>query len=309
MMQALKDTKMIRMLARNNGIKGENTDKFVFETETNLSDAVFKKFSTFIISETGIKMPVSKKTMLQARLQKRMRKLKIKNYEQYYDYVLGAGNGADERIHMIDVVTTNKTEFFRESKHFNILTDSVLPELIEKKGAGNRRPLSAWSAGCSTGAEVYTLAMVLSDFAEKVKGFKFKILGTDICTQVLEKARLGIYDEKEADDIPMPMKKKYLLRSKDKSQPKIRIVPELRKPVEFRRLNFMIDDFGLRTVMDIAFCRNVIIYFDRPTQEAVLGRICRYLSPGGYLFTGHSETLNGYNLPLRQVGASVYQKT
>ena len=98
MMQALKDTKMIRMLARNNGIKGENTDKFVFETETNLSDAVFKKFSTFIISETGIKMPVSKKTMLQARLQKRMRKLKIKNYEQYYDYVLGAGNGADERI-------------------------------------------------------------------------------------------------------------------------------------------------------------------------------------------------------------------
>jgi chemotaxis protein methyltransferase CheR len=289
-------------------IKQANTDRFAFETETNLSDAVFKKFSTFIISETGIKMPVSKKTMLQARLQKRMRKLKIKSYEQYFDYILAAADGADERIHMIDAITTNKTDFFRESKHFNILTDTVLPDLIKTKGAGMRRPLSVWSAGCSTGAEAYTLAMVLSDFAEKVKGFKFNILGNDICTRVLEKARLAIYDEKEADPIPVPMKKKYILRSKDRRESKIRIIPELRRQVEFKRLNFMTDDFELRTGMDIIFCRNMIIYFDRQTQEAVLGRICRYLSAGGYLFSGHSETLNGFNLPLCQVAASVYKK-
>lgn len=273
-----------------------------------LTPKMFNKFGRFVTDTLGIKMPDSKRTMLQSRLQKRLRHLGLNSFEAYYDFVFSQEGREKELPKLLDIVTTNKTDFYREPRHYDVLTRNVLPTLLQNKGIGVHRPLKIWSAGCSTGAEPYTLTMVLSEFAQRTDGFLFNILATDICTQVLEKAMAAIYDERDAAPIPAAIKKKYLLRSKDRSKPRIRIVPELRRLVQFRQLNLMDADYGMHETMDIILCRNVIIYFDRETQFTVLSRLCRCLRPRGYLFMGHSETLNGFDLPLRQVAATVYQK-
>jgi chemotaxis protein methyltransferase CheR len=273
-----------------------------------LSPRLFEKFSQFVTTQLGIKMPASKRTMLQSRLQKRLRHLRMRSFEEYYDFVFSEEGRGQEISHLLDTATTNKTDFYREPRHYEVLTQSVLPDLIQRTGIGLRRPLKIWSAGCSTGAEPYTLAMELSEFAARVDGFKFQILATDICTRVLGIAANAVYEEHDAQPVPMVCKKKYLLRSKDRVRPRVRIGPELRRLVEFRQLNLMDPDYGMAASLDIIFCRNVIIYFDRPTQYGVLSRLCRCLKPGGYLFMGHSETLNGFDLPLRSVASTVYRK-
>lgn len=189
-----------------------------------------------------------------------------------------------------------------------MLVEIVLPDLLRCNGAGLRRTLKVWSAGCSSGAEPYSMAMVLSEFGARFDGFSFQILATDISTRVLDIARAAIYDERDAAPIPPDCKKKYLLRSKDRSRPRIRVAPALRRLVEFKRLNLMDRDYGVPEAMNLIFCRNVIIYFDRDTQHAVLERLCRRLKGSGDLFMGHSETLNGFRLPLRQIVATEYQK-
>lgn len=271
-----------------------------------MTDETFFRFSQFIQNELGIKMPPAKKTMLQARLQKRLWKLDIDSFHEYYDYVFSPAGREDELPHMVDVVTTNKTDFFREPNHFDFLVERVLPELLKEQGSEKR--VTIWCAGCSTGAEPYSLAMVLHDYAEHVQDFQFFILGTDISTRVLEKAKLGIYDEETVEPVPDEFRRKYLLKSKGKDQKLVRVSPEIRGRVRFRQLNLVKNDFGLRETMHIVFCRNVIIYFNRETQEQVINRLYHHLNPGGYLFTGHSETLNGLSVPLKAVAHTVYQK-
>ena len=287
-----------------------NDTDFASTFKTALSDRDFQRLSGFIHTECGIKMPASKKIMLESRLQKRLRSLGIKSFSQYCDYLFSQAGMENEFIHMIDVVTTNKTDFYREPRHFDYLVQDALPELMAKHGAGIRRNLMIWSAGCSTGEEPYTLSMVLNEFAERCPGFKFRfmILATDISTRVLEKAKKAIYEYDRVAPVPPDQKKKYLLRSRDKYKGLVRITPELRETVKFRRLNFLEDNFGMREPMDIIFCRNVIIYFDRPTQEKLLNRFYDHLCPGGYMFLGHSETLHGLNVPLVQVSPTVYRK-
>ncbi|MEO5359803.1 MAG: protein-glutamate O-methyltransferase [Nitrospirota bacterium] len=273
-----------------------------------LSDKVFRRLSDFVQSEVGIKMPPAKKTMLEARLQRRLRKLGIGTFEQYSDYVFSPKGTESELVHMIDAVTTNKTDFFREPNHFEYLTKHTLPTLNEVNGAGVMRPLMLWSAGCSTGEEPYTLTMVLSEYGERAGGrFSFIIIATDISTKVLDKAKEAIYEAEKIEPVAMPLRKKYLLKSKDPAKQLVRIVPELRRCVRFRRLNFMDDDFGFRETMDVVFCRNVVIYFDKPTQERLLKKFARYLNPGGYLFMGHSETIGGLNVPFTQVAPTIYR--
>lgn len=273
-----------------------------------INDRDFARLSGFIQSEYGIKMPRVKKVLLEARLRKRLRVLGMHSYSEYCDYLFSPEGIENELIHMINVVTTNKTDFFREPKHFDYLVQTALPELINRYGATIGRRYNIWSAGCSTGEEPYTLAMVLNEFAGKQQGFYFSILATDISTKVLESASLGIYKEDAVVPVPTALKMKYLLRSKDKRKDLVRIAPELRSLIRFRRLNFMDSDFGMKAPVDIIFCRNVIIYFDRPTQEKLLNRFCHHLIPGGYLFTGHSETLNGLGVPLVSAGPMVYRK-
>ncbi|GBC60897.1 chemotaxis protein CheR [Desulfonema ishimotonii] len=274
-----------------------------------MSQRTFRRFRRFIQAELGIKMPEAKQTMLQARLQKRLRTLKIRTFEEYADYLFSDRGMAEELAHMIDVVTTNKTDFFRESQHFDYLTESVLPQLVRHFGAGVRRRAAVWSAGCSSGEEAYTLAMVLNEFRRRCPGFSYSVLGTDISTRMLKSAASGIYPHSRIEPVPMRFRKKYLLKSRDRGKDLVRIVPELRAAVRFYRVNFMKNDFGIREQMDVVFCRNVLIYFDRENQEKILNSICRHLITGGYLFTGHSETLNGLNIPLSQVTSTVYRKT
>ncbi len=273
----------------------------------DMDDAEFFRFGNFIQSQCGIKMPLSKKIMLQGRLKKRLRSLGIHSFSAYGDFVFSEKGMVEEVFHMIDVVTTNKTDFFRESYQFNYLSNKILPKIInESKNSSAVKRIKAWSAGCSTGEEPYTLAMVLSHFAESNPAFQFSILATDISTKVLKEAQLGIYQKDKIAPVPLAFRQKYLLRSKDNGL--VRIIPALRSSVHFMRLNFMDSDFDLKEMMDIIFCRNVIIYFDKPTQESILQRICRYLAPEGYLFMGHSETLNGMKLPVTQISASIYRK-
>ena len=254
-------------------------------------------------------MPASKKTMLTARLQKRLRVLRLRSFKDYVEWVLNPAESENELINFIDIVTTNKTDFFREPAHFEFLAQTSLPQLIKSQGAGVRRAFWIWSAGCSSGEEPYTMAIVLKEFSEHYPGIDFKtnILATDISTRVLEKAASAIYDMEKVEALPIVLKKKYLLRSKDRQKKQVRIAEELRSMVRFRRLNFMDADFCLRERMDVIFCRNVIIYFDRPTQERLINKFCRYLIPGGYLFIGHSETLNNLNVPVVQVAPTIYQ--
>ncbi len=273
-----------------------------------MSAKTFSRFSRFIRGELGINMTDAKKTMLQARLQKRLRKLGFSTYDDYYDYVFSDEGMRVELLNMIDVVTTNKTDFFREPKHFEYLTETVLPELGRGRAIGSRRDADFWSAGCSTGEEPYTLAMVLSEYKRARPDFRFRIMGSDISTFVLKKAATGIYGHDRVEQVPLALRKRYLLRSKDRSRDTVRICPEIRGLVSFERINFMDGNFGIRESFDVVFCRNVIIYFDRPTQERVLNNICRHLRPEGFIFMGHSETLNGLNVPLKAVTSTVYRK-
>lgn len=278
--------------------------------DTTLGDEDFRRLSRFIEEEFGIKMPAEKKTMLEARLRKRLRHLGLADFRDYVDYVFDPAVGEEEIVFMMDVVTTNKTDFFREPAHFDFLFQKLLPDLVANRGAGISRPLMIWSAGCSTGEEPYSLAMVLCEFADRYPGLKFSslIIATDLSTRVLDIARTAIYSEEKAEAIPLELKQKFLLRSKDRSKQLVRITPDLRAMVKFRRLNLMEDDFGFREPMDIIFCRNVIIYFDRRTQERLVQRFYQYLNPGGYIFMGHSETLSGLDIPLAQVVPTVYRK-
>jgi len=248
--------------------------------------------------------------MLEARFQKRLRALGMKTFDDYCAYLFSPEGTERELHHMIDAVTTNKTDFFREPSHFDFLVSTVLPEMIALRESSAARKITIWSAGCSTGEEPYTLAMVINEFAERYTGcgFAWSIIATDISTRVLEKARQAVFESTQVTPIPDQLKRKYLLKSKDRNRGLVRIVPELRKTVWFRRLNFMDEDFGMREMIDVIFCRNVIIYFDRPTQTRLLNKFYRQLVPGGYLFLGHSETLHGMDVPLVQVIPTIYRK-
>lgn len=279
-------------------------------TGPRMTQEDFRRLSEFIESELGIKMPPAKKTMLETRLQKRLRALGMGAFKDYCDYVLESGASNSELVHFIDLVTTNKTDFFREPDHFDYLIRSALPELARTSGAGVKRPLVAWSAGCSTGEEPYTMAMTMNEFASRYPGlgFDFSIIATDISTRVLQMASRGIYNEDRITPIPEALKKNYLMRSRDRSKGLVRVIPELRSLVRFRRLNFMDEDFGFREPLDMIFCRNVVIYFEKDTQEKLFAKFAGCLRPGSYLFIGHSESLNGMDLPFVKVAPSVFRK-
>jgi len=271
-----------------------------------MSGSEFRHLSEFIHAHCGIRMPPVKKIMLEARLQRRLRSLGIASFKEYCDYLFR--DGTSELTHMIDAVTTNKTDFFREPMHFKYLTEIALPEFISMAGRVSEKKFLAWSAGCSTGEEPYTLAMVLSEFGSLAPGFRFSILATDIAAKVLEKAKIGIYEQERTAAVPRHYKLKYLMRSKDKNGHLVRIVPEIRSLVRFQRVN-LVDEYPLlQEPAEAIFCRNVIIYFERENQEKLLNRLCRSLRTGGHLFLGHSETVHGFELPLVRVTSTIYRK-
>ena len=272
-----------------------------------ISGRDYSRLCRLVYDKAGIALGDGRKTMLEVRIKHRLKDLAIHSYSACCDYLFSDRGLKDELLHLIDVVTTNKTDFFREPRHFEFLTARALPELTSSNSY--RRTLSFWSAGCSTGEEPYTLAMVLSEYALAHPGFSFRILATDVSTAVLKKAALGIYSSQVVQPVASALKVKCFMRSRERSSDKVRVVPELRRLVEFRRLNFMDQDYGLAEKADAIFCRNVIIYFDRQTQQRILAKLTRHLVPGGFMFVGHAETLHELDLPLIPVAPALYRRT
>ncbi|HEB13173.1 MAG TPA: chemotaxis protein CheR, partial [Actinobacteria bacterium] len=239
---------------------GADNQEACLNNPRRMSNKDFRLVGEFIQKEYGIKMPPIKKIMLESRLLKRLRELEIDSYEEYLEHVFSKDGIDTELINMIDVVTTNKTQFFREPDHFQFTTEHILPDLANHYDLGKKSKLLAWSAGCSTGEEVYSMAVVLSEFAKTSRGFDFMVFGTDVSTRVLKHAKLGIYEADKVDPVPDYLKKRYFLKSKDRSSGLVKVVPELRDKVKLRRLNLMNRDFGFSRPMHLIFCRNVIIY-------------------------------------------------
>jgi len=275
--------------------------------DESISKADFGRLCGLIYNQSGIVLGPDKKTMLELRIKRRLRSLSLDSYATYCEYLFEGHHEGEEIVQLIDVVSTNKTDFFREPDHFDFLVRTAVPELMERNES--RRPLLIWSAGCSTGEEPYTLTIVLSEYANAHPGFRFKVLATDISTSVLGKAARGVFTTEVVAPVAAELRRKYFMRSRDRDSKLTRVIPELRQLVEFRRLNFMDADYGLAQKVDVFFCRNVIIYFDRATQEQILKKLCHELLPGGYAFVGHSETLHDMDLPLKAVAPALYQKT
>ena len=271
-----------------------------------ISNAQFTRLRSLIYNQAGIHLNDDKKTMLELRIRRRLRSLHLNSYAQYCEYLFNDENQAEEIIHLIDVVTTNKTDFFREPEHFDYLTQKAVPDLVSRNE--DNHPLLVWSAGCSSGEEPYTLAIVLSEYREVHGGFRFRVLGTDISTTILEKASKGVFNGDLAQPVAEGLRRKYFMRSRNRESNLLRVVPDLRQLVEFRRLNFMDADFGMPQKADVIFCRNVIIYFDRPTQERILQKLAAQLVSGGYLFVGHSESLHDMDVPLTSMAPALYRK-
>lgn len=277
-----------------------------FFTPDTLTDTDFQRLSQFIEGHLGIKMPPSKRIMLESRLQKRLRVLKYAHFSQYIDFVFSDEGLRSELYHMIDAVTTNKTDFFREADHFNFLMNQWLPQHISQWDVS--RPCKIWSAGCASGEEVYTLMIVMEEFKRVHPSFCYSIIGTDISVKVLQEALNGVYDEEKIASLPLEYKKRYFLKSKDPSLHEVRIKSEYRNKVRFERLNLMDSEYPFKQDFDIIFCRNVIIYFDRKTQEHLVNHLAHHLKHEGLLFLGHSESMTGMDLPFTIVAPTTYCK-
>lgn len=267
-----------------------------------------KRVSEFIGAEVGIQLPESKHMLVEGRLRKRMNSLGFSNYREYLDHALDCSGKNKERFYLIDAITTNKTDFFREPEHYDYLVGKALPVLEQNRISSDRKELCIWSAGCSTGEEPYTLSMVMHESAEKMPGLRFKILATDISRSCLAIASRGVYKENHITPISMDLRKKYLLRSRNREDGLVCMGQEIRNNVRFEVLNLIDRNQAVRQKMDIIFCRNVMIYFNKPTREELVSRFSHQLVDGGYLFVGHSESLNGIVTGLRQVAPMVYQK-
>jgi chemotaxis protein methyltransferase CheR len=270
-----------------------------------LTDKEFNKFSELIYEQTGIFMKPEKKELLNARLGKRLRVCGLASYSRYYDYILSSEQQNGEFVQFLDSVSTNFTSFFREISHFEFLTKTVLPELAEKTQRG--KECFFWSSASSSGEEPYTLAMVIHDFAKTRPEFTFKILATDISTRVLGVAAKGVYALSQTTKTPPDILRRYFQKGTGNSSGKVRVKPEVKKAVNFKRFNLM-HDFPWNDEMDVIFCRNVMIYFDRPTQERLVKKFYKCLSKGGYLFIGHSESISGIKHDFVQVEATTYKK-
>ncbi len=270
-----------------------------------LQDREFRKLSNFIEKELGIRMPDIKRVMLESRLHKRLRFLNMEKFEDYCEYLFSDKGMRQEFPFMIDVVTTNKTDFFREPDHFVYMENKVIRPHLDKNGGGGK--FEIWSSASSTGEEIYTLAMVMEGIREDYPGLSYHIMGSDISQEVLMTARKGVYALSRVETIPLELKKKYFLKSK--SEPIVKVKPFIQKNVSFFQQNLMHDSYNIKKTFDIIFCRNVLIYFSPEKQKKILLSLHRHLKPDGFLFLGHSETITGMNLPYLSVAPTIYKKS
>lgn len=264
-----------------------------------LNHKQFQEISRLVYQQCGISLKSGKEALVRARLMKRLRALEISSIKAYLE-LIGSEKGRSEIHTLIDVMTTNKTSFFRESAHFDYLADVILPEL-------DQRRLRFWSAACSSGEEPYTLAMVLCENIADIDQKDVLILSTDISSRMLETARDGVYAQDRMAGVPRPLIQKYFECRPAGTAKWYRVGAALRRLVRLAPLN-LVQTWPMKGPFDVIFCRNVMIYFDRPTQQQLVNRFHELLAPGGYLFVGHSEGLSGVQHAFQYVKPAIYRK-
>lgn len=270
-----------------------------------MSDADFKVIADIAYKEAGLVFPPEKASLVCARINRRLRKLKLSNFSQYTAFV-ESEQGRDERRIMISSLTTNVSNFFRESHHFDILREQVLPPLLVRARAG--RPVRLWSAGCSTGQEPYSIAMTLLDVATDAPDLDIKILASDIDPNVINTATQGFYNARAVSGISDPVQKKFLVPMKKGSEDGFQIAEPARNLVTFRELN-LLRAWPISGLFDVIFCRNVVIYFDETTQLSLWPRFESVTTPDGWLFVGHSERLSDkLETQFLPVGPTAYRR-
>ena len=275
-------------------------------TSIDLSERLYHKFAKLIYDLAGIALGDSKRELMRSRLLKRLRVLDLNSFEEYLQFLEQNDSEGNELVQLLDAISTNKTDFFREPQHFEFLTNSILPALVARaKGKGTTR-IRFWSAGCSSGEEPYTLAMVLRDYFAQCPGFDVKILATDLSTRVLHTAYEGLYEEEKIAPIPPKFRLASFVKEKENGRAYYRVKSEVREMISFRRLNLMNPHFPFSGKFDVIFCRNVMIYFDKATQESLVGKYFDVTAPGGYLFIGHSESLTSLKTRYQFIKPTIY---
>jgi chemotaxis protein methyltransferase CheR len=270
-----------------------------------LSQRNLGRISAAVYEHCGINLREGKEDLVRARLTKLLRHSRFQSVEEYLDHVLAHQDG-DDFADLIDSLSTNLTSFFRESGHFTYLAREFLPELLARKQNGAPAAILGWSAACSTGEEPYTIAMILREFLETAgRNAAARVLATDISHRVLHAAREGRYDRRRA--VPVPPQYRHFLATIPSDPHLVEPTPEIRQMVRFAHLNLM-DPWPFTGPLDFIFCRNVMIYFDKPTQQRLIERFYDILAPGGILFTGHSESLTGIAHRFRYVQPTIYLK-
>ena len=264
-----------------------------------LSDRQFKNVSDIIYNECGIVLKSGKEALVRARLMKRLRALKMGDFGKYMKY-LDSGDGKAEIGLLVDVMTTNKTSFFREMAHFDFLGETVFPKLTGRK-------LRFWSAACSSGEEPFSLAMFVLDRIPGLRSRDIKILATDISPTILGKANNATYEEGMLRDLPPTFLRKYFVKAGHENPPTYQVSGDVRKMVRIARLN-LLHSWPMKGSFNLIFCRNVMIYFDKATQQDLINRFWEVLEPGGYLFVGHSEGMSGIKHKFRYVQPATYVK-
>lgn len=265
-----------------------------------LTAAEFDQFRKLAYGKFGLDLRGGKEQLVAARLGKKLRELRLRSFKEYYQYVVNDSTG-EALVAMIDALTTNHTSFFREPAHFDFLRKTICPTLR------GRDRIAIWSAACSTGEEPYSIAFTLLEELGLGLLPKVQILATDISTRVLGSAKKGVYPSARFRDFSPQLLRQCLLRGEGEWKDWYLVKKELRDGISFQRLNLM-EPFVNIPTFPLIFCRNVMIYFDRDTQEDLVGRLSHRLEPGGYLFIGHSESLNGVQHGLEYIQPAIYRK-
>jgi chemotaxis protein methyltransferase CheR len=281
-------------------MESESKDLSIDYYSLKLSSQQFDKISRLVYQVSGIDLHEGKEELVKARLIKRLRHLKIFGFDRYLKYLASDKSGSEIRA-MVDVLTTNKTNFFREPEHLDYLKNEIITGL-------GKEQIRIWSAGCSSGEEPYSIAITLCEAISDIEQRDIKILATDISDRMIEQARRGLYDEEALKGISFQLKYRYFEQAEvGIGRNKYRVVPQLQSMVRFAKLNLM-EDWPMRGLFDVIFCRNVMIYFDKPTQEKLVKRFWSQLRSGGYLMVGHSESLTFMAHDYRYIKPAVYQK-
>lgn len=276
------------------------------EREFHFTGADFRFIRELIAERTGIILSEGKRDLVYGRLSRRLRELGMSQFRDYCG-LLETGHD-EEMVEFVNAITTNLTSFFREDHHFEFLGKTLLPNLIKQKLQTNAaRRLRIWSAGCSTGEEPYSIAMVVKEAIGNHEGWDIRILATDLDTKVLEKASNGIYDQNRVEGLSKARLKRWIKKGSGNNQGRVRMSSELQELITFKQLNLM-NDWPMQGPFDLIFCRNVVIYFNKPTQQVLFERYANLLDDKGHLFLGHSETMFQKTERYELIGKTVYQK-